>query len=365
MNLKENFSVYLDSLYEGAGAGASINGINTWTLHNWKYFVIPSSDMAQQLNSDDCGVFVAKWAEYISLGLPLDFTQDQMVTFRDSLILYIVRNSLTLDVHVKNFEKREKKLPSSTKPNGKPATKRKHQCSGKSASNKAATAMKTTGKALDGDLSDNEGASRKASAGPEKVSNKTLFKDHASTNYTTTVSGKDPNITLLDKHHSTCKTGSGSENASNKTLLDIINNQESRDNNIHNPNPYNPNQGTTSAKASRKTTLGAGKPEPKILTDKHCLIIDNTTSASGKAPNNTSSGTQDSNASRNSTPVPSVTSSKGNILSEKKNPSTLSNSQSTSINEDHCYSCTVPPQKEKIQQYRSTDKGCYHLANRI
>ena len=90
MNLKENFSVYLDSLYEGAGAKmafsrvnnfltccASINGINTWTLKNWKYFVTPLSDIAQQLNSDDCGVFVAKWAEHISLGFPLDFTQDQ------------------------------------------------------------------------------------------------------------------------------------------------------------------------------------------------------------------------------------------------------------------------------------------------
>ena len=103
VNLKENFSVYLDSLYDGAGAQmafsrvnnfltccASINGINTWTLQNWKYFVIPSSDIAQQLNSDDCGVFVAKWAEHISLGLPLDFTQDEIVTFRYSLILDIV-----------------------------------------------------------------------------------------------------------------------------------------------------------------------------------------------------------------------------------------------------------------------------------
>ena len=47
--LEENFSVYLDSLDDGAGAKmafsrvnnfltccASINGINTWTLKNWK-----------------------------------------------------------------------------------------------------------------------------------------------------------------------------------------------------------------------------------------------------------------------------------------------------------------------------------------
>ena len=75
MNLQENFSVYLDSLYDGAGAKmafsrvnnfltccASINGINTWTgLEELEVliFVIPSSDIAQQLNSDECGVFVA------------------------------------------------------------------------------------------------------------------------------------------------------------------------------------------------------------------------------------------------------------------------------------------------------------------
>ena len=177
VNLKQNFSVYLDSLHEGAGAKmafprvnnfltccASINGINAWTLKNWRYFVIPSCDIAQQLNSDDCEVFVAKWTEHISLGLRLDFTQDQMVTFRYSLILDIVRNSLSLDIHVKNSEQHKKKIPSSRKPNGKLATKRKHQCSGKSTSNKAATAMKTTiiiGKALNGNFSGNQGASCK------------------------------------------------------------------------------------------------------------------------------------------------------------------------------------------------------------
>ena len=159
---------------------------------------------------------------------------------------------------------------------------------------------------------------------------KTLFKDHASTNYTTAVSAKDPNITQLDKHHSTCKTGSGSENASNKTMLDIMDNQESSDNKtltlttltkVQLANPQ-----FLSVKASRKTildnqetqattTYGAGKPEPKILTDNHCLIVDNKTSAS-EAPNNTSSGTQASNTSPNSMLVYSVTSSKGNILSE-------------------------------------------------
>ena len=62
-----------------------------------------------------------------------------------------------VSVHVKNSEKHKNIInPLSTKPNGKPASKRKHQCSQtrKSTSNKAATAMKTIGfgKALNGNL---------------------------------------------------------------------------------------------------------------------------------------------------------------------------------------------------------------------
>ena len=41
-----------------------------------------------------------------------------------------------------------------------------------------------------------------------------LTEADASTDYTTKVSEKDPNIILLDKHTSTRKTESGSENAS-------------------------------------------------------------------------------------------------------------------------------------------------------
>ena len=110
--LKERMSIYLDSLYNGAGAKMAFSRINnfltcsasitarSWNFHNWEYFVIPSSEIAQQVNSDDCGVFVAKWAQHVSLGLPLDFTQEQMSSFRYSLILDIVRDSLSLDIKV-------------------------------------------------------------------------------------------------------------------------------------------------------------------------------------------------------------------------------------------------------------------------
>ena len=55
----------------------------------WQYYVIPSSEIEQQSNSVDCGVFVVKWAQHIAEGRPLDFSQKQINDFRYSLILYI------------------------------------------------------------------------------------------------------------------------------------------------------------------------------------------------------------------------------------------------------------------------------------
>ena len=76
-----------------------------------------------------------------------------------------------VSIHMNYSEKHKNKIPLtlsllqlSTKPNGKPATKRKHQCSGKSTSNKAATATKTIGfgKALNGNLLDNQAPCEKS-----------------------------------------------------------------------------------------------------------------------------------------------------------------------------------------------------------
>ena len=79
-------------------------------MHSWEYFTIPSSDISQELNSDDCGVYVAKWAQHISLGLPLDFTQDDTVNFWYSLILDIVRNSLSMDIKTPNAQSKNETL---------------------------------------------------------------------------------------------------------------------------------------------------------------------------------------------------------------------------------------------------------------
>jgi len=61
---------------------------------HWKelqYYVIPSTEIEQQSNSVDCGVFVAKWAQHIVEGRPLDFSQKQINDFMYSLILDIAK----------------------------------------------------------------------------------------------------------------------------------------------------------------------------------------------------------------------------------------------------------------------------------
>jgi len=126
VSMKEKMSIYLDSLYNGAGAkmafsrmnnfltsSASIMGRN-WDMHDWQYFAIPSSDIPQQLNSDDCGVFVAKWAQHISVGLPLDFSHPDIVNFRYSLILDIARNALSMDIKVPSTQIRKETLTRTT-----------------------------------------------------------------------------------------------------------------------------------------------------------------------------------------------------------------------------------------------------------
>ena len=48
-------------------------------------------------NSDDCGVFVAKVAEHIAMGQPLNFTNEDIESFRYSLILDVVDTGVDLD----------------------------------------------------------------------------------------------------------------------------------------------------------------------------------------------------------------------------------------------------------------------------
>ena len=57
--------------------------------------IISYHPQEQQNSSVDCGVFV-KWAQRIAEGRPLDFTQEQMVDFRYSLILDVSDGFLSM-----------------------------------------------------------------------------------------------------------------------------------------------------------------------------------------------------------------------------------------------------------------------------
>ncbi|XP_069733512.1 sentrin-specific protease 2-like [Phaenicophaeus curvirostris] len=60
-----------------------------WTLRSMRSHEIP-----QQENGDDCGVFVCKYADYISRDRPLTFTQSDMPYFRKRMVWEIIHQQL-------------------------------------------------------------------------------------------------------------------------------------------------------------------------------------------------------------------------------------------------------------------------------
>ncbi|XP_033920224.1 sentrin-specific protease 2 isoform X2 [Melopsittacus undulatus] len=60
-----------------------------WTLHSMESHEIP-----QQLNGSDCGVFVCKYADYISRDKPITFTQNHMPYFRRKMVWEIIHQQL-------------------------------------------------------------------------------------------------------------------------------------------------------------------------------------------------------------------------------------------------------------------------------
>ena len=71
-----------------------LNG-QKYGIDEWDFFIIPTNDIEQQLNSVDCGVFVVKWAQHIAEGRMIDFKQRHINDFRYSLILDIAENKLS------------------------------------------------------------------------------------------------------------------------------------------------------------------------------------------------------------------------------------------------------------------------------
>ncbi|KFW94784.1 Sentrin-specific protease 2, partial [Phalacrocorax carbo] len=60
-----------------------------WTLHSMESHEIP-----QQLNGSDCGVFMCKYADYISRDKPINFTQNHMPYFRKKMVWEIIHQQL-------------------------------------------------------------------------------------------------------------------------------------------------------------------------------------------------------------------------------------------------------------------------------
>ncbi|XP_026711352.1 sentrin-specific protease 2 [Athene cunicularia] len=60
-----------------------------WTLHSMEEHEIP-----QQENGSDCGVFLCKYADYISRDKPITFTQDDMPYFRKKMVWEIIHQQL-------------------------------------------------------------------------------------------------------------------------------------------------------------------------------------------------------------------------------------------------------------------------------
>ena len=105
--LKFKRTVYLDSLFRGIGAQRAFRRLGNfldcamrlrgevYRQEQWEFFIIPTNDIAQQLNSVDCGVFVVKWAQHIAEGRVIDFNQQHIDDFRYSLILDIAADKLS------------------------------------------------------------------------------------------------------------------------------------------------------------------------------------------------------------------------------------------------------------------------------
>ena len=111
--------MYLDSLYHGAHARESFQRMQNFLQcsqqfskeqhppldwKEWLFYNIPSQDLSQQTNSDDCGVFVLKWAQHIALSFPLDFTQNDIESFRYSMILEICAGDPRLRIELTSIE---------------------------------------------------------------------------------------------------------------------------------------------------------------------------------------------------------------------------------------------------------------------
>ncbi|XP_021249561.1 sentrin-specific protease 2 isoform X2 [Numida meleagris] len=60
----------------------------------WTHHSMESHEIPQQLNGSDCGVFMCKYADYVSRDKPITFTQDHMPYFRKRMVWEIIHQQL-------------------------------------------------------------------------------------------------------------------------------------------------------------------------------------------------------------------------------------------------------------------------------
>lgn len=85
------------------------NFANEVTGHDWSFVTVSASDgiqvitLPRQHNGCDCGVFVCKAAEAISLGAPLFFSQSDMPHVRRRIVLELL-NSHLVELHETRYQ---------------------------------------------------------------------------------------------------------------------------------------------------------------------------------------------------------------------------------------------------------------------
>lgn len=60
----------------------------------WKQYSMAAEDIPQQKNGSDCGMFTCKYADYISRGQPITFSQQHMPLFRKKMVWEILHQCL-------------------------------------------------------------------------------------------------------------------------------------------------------------------------------------------------------------------------------------------------------------------------------
>ena len=104
INFRMHRFEYFDS--KGGSNGSVLANLQRWvqdehndkkggTLFDTRDWPKVHSNMPQQGNGTDCGVFMTRTADYLARGATLDFTQSHMGFFRRRMVLEILRNSLT------------------------------------------------------------------------------------------------------------------------------------------------------------------------------------------------------------------------------------------------------------------------------